>query len=861
MGRRLIMLSVALATAIPTTQALAETDAEAQPKRQTSNESREFPGVEWGTFRAFPELTFWSTRDDNIYAQRSGEVEDDVYTLSPSLLLQSDWQRHALSIEMGGDFDRYEDYSRENVDDYWLGLDGHYEITERTRLFGGLRHTRDHEDRYVAGTPGPDQQREPTRYDHEEAHLGLASELGGWRLRGGATFDRYDFDDATATSGTRIDNRDRRHDLVSLGMRAGYAINAEYEPFVQYATDQRRYAEPIDGTDFNRDSDGYRAAAGLRFTKPRQRMAGEVFLGTLRQRYDHAAFADVSKPYFGAQLAWRPDSVTDVDLYVDRSVEETTVSVDDRYAAGTLDTQYGFQVERKLTSQLSVIGHAAYIDSDYLSYSRQDKVIDASAGLRYYFAPTLFVGGDLRVIDRSSDDPDGEYRRSQISLSLGYTPGRSRNYRLPAALEQGWAYPMSPLPLTGIFDGLYTGTALGHGTLYSETSGSRGDGGSDVSPHGADGFGELLFAGYGRQFGRWYLGAEAEGEISQSEWSFAKSKDDARSSSLEKEDSFGLSLRGGYVVDNGTLLYLRAGRVETRFDSFYTVNNQPASAGHRDDRQSGTRLGLGADMPAGERLFLRMEYAYTDYDAYSVPYSDDDGSTAERFAPEEGQFRIGLGWRFAPSPSPLPLHPAVRGFYVGAHAGHGSVDSRLTGNHSESGAPQFSQPYAGDFAGMGGIYGFFAGYGHDFGRWYAGLEAEVDTADIDWEHTRNTSGGGGRDFSVEKKSDYGIALRLGYSLQSGTLLYGRAGPVRGRFNTTWEKGNNADANIDRSYKVDGMRYGLGAEIPLSAMSFVRLDYTRTYYDSYRFTTGHGNPDQMEFENRESLFRMGLGFRF
>jgi opacity protein-like surface antigen len=102
---------------------------------------------------------------------------------------------------------------------------------------------------------------------------------------------------------------------------------------------------------------------------------------------------------------------------------------------------------------------------------------------------------------------------------------------------------------------------------------------------------------------------------------------------------------------------------------------------------------------------------------------------------------------------------------------------------------------------------------------------------------------------------------VGYSLPNGTLLYGRAGPVRGRFNTTWAKGNDTDANIDRSYKVDGMRYGMGAEVPLSQNAFVRLDYTRTHYDSYGFKSGHSAPDEMDFENRESLFRMGLGFRF
>ncbi|MDX1724567.1 MAG: outer membrane beta-barrel protein [Pseudomonas sp.] len=864
MERGLTLAIIALVSASMQANAAPEPAPSTPPATKPAQmDTTEFPGLPWGSFQAFPELIFWTTRDDNIYAQRTGEVEDTVYTLSPSLLLKSDWQRHALNLDAGGDLDRYQDQSSEDVNDYWLGFDGTVELTEQTQLFGGMRHTRDHEDRYVPGTPGPDLQREPTQYDHNEGHLGVASEIGRVRLRGGATYDSYDFENDTTTTGNRINNDDRRHDLTSLGVRAGYVLSPNYEPFIQYATDRRSYDAPIDGTTFNRDSDGYRAALGMRFKQPQRRISGEVFAGSMRQRFDHSGFSDIHKPYFGALLAWRPNPVTRVTGFIDRSLEETTLALNDVYAAASLDTSYGFKIERELTSRLSVLARAAYIDSEYQSFDRQDKIIDAGAGLRYYVSPTVFVGGDLRVIDRASDDMDGEYRRSQLTFSLGYTPGRSRNYRLPLqTLASAGNDPLIALPLTDLFSGAYAGAAISHGQLDTQTSGTRGGDGSDTSPFGAPGFGEALFLGYGQQFQRWYLGIEAEAEQSQARWSFSKDKADARSTSLDKDDSYGLSLRGGYVVNNGSLLYLRAGRVRTRFDSYYTINQQAALASDQDDRQDGNRLGIGADVPAGERLFLRMEYAYTDYDAYHVAYTNDDGPTSERFATEEGQFRLGLGWRFGGAALlPIPLQPATQGFYAGAQIGHGGVDSRLEGRHSESGEPPFSQAFAGDFAGMGGVYGVFAGYGKSFGRWYAGLEAEVDTARIDWKHTRETSGAGGRDFSVEKKSDYGVALRLGYSLPNGTLLYGRAGPVRGRFNTTWAKGNNPDANIDRSYKVNGTRYGMGAEIPLSQNAFARLDYTRTYYDSYGFKSGHGAPDEMDFENRESLFRMGLGFRF
>jgi hypothetical protein len=596
---------------------------------------------------------------------------------------------------------------------------------------------------------------------------------------------------------------------------------------------------------------------------PQQRFVGEVFAGTLQQRFDYSTFSDIHKPYFGALASWRPTPTTRVTGYIDRSLEETTVSDDGVYAAASLDTTYGLEIERALTSRLSVLGHANYTDSEYQSYDRRDKIIDAGAGLRYYVSSTVYVGGDMRVIDRNSDDLDGEYSRSQVTFSVGYTPGRSKTYQLPAqALQRSTGdLLLAALPLDGLFAGPYAGAALSHGPLTSTTSGPREDGGSDVSQFGASGLGEALFLGYGWQLDRWYAGIEAEVEQSHAHWSLSKDKADARTTSLDKDDGYGLSLRGGYVVNNGSLLYLRVGRVRTRFDSYYTINDQAAATRAQDDRQDGSRLGVGADLPAGDRLFLRMEYAYTDYDAYDVDYVDGEGRATERFANEEGQFRLGVGWRFAAETSPVSLQPSVQGFYIGAHAGHGSLDSHLDGYHSEDGAPPLSQAYTGDFSGMGGIYGVFVGYGHSFDRWYVGLEAEVDTGRTEWSHSRETSGEGGRDFSVEKKSDYGLALRLGYSLPNGTLLYGRVGPVRARFNTTWAKGGNADANIDRSYDADGMRYGVGAEVPLTQQAFARLDYTRTDYDSYGFRTGHGNPDEMNFDNRESLFRMGLGFRF
>jgi len=815
----------------------------------TQTGSSEFPGILWEGFRLNPELALSATRDDNIYSRPTGEVEDNVSTLAAALDIRSDWTRHELNFSLGGDFGRYQDQSSEDVDNYWVGTDGAFQLNEQAELFGGLMHTRDHEDRSVPGTPGPLLQKEPTQYEQDAAHLGLATSMDRFLLRFGGTYDQFDYENATAINGATIDNKDRDYWIGSVGMRLGYQLSPVYEAFVQYADERRRYETRINNETYNRDSDGYRAAVGLRFTPLNKRLAGEVFAGNMHQTFDYAGFNDIDKPYFGGVVRWKPSAPVKVTGFVDRVMEETTVRNLTSVAAASVDTTYGVEVERELSSRLSVYARASNTQSEYQSFDQDDRTIDAGGGLRYYVSPTVFLGGDLRVIDRDSNVNEQEYRRSQVTFSIGFTPGRDSNYRSVADSAGSSLFALGGMPAAGLFSGPYVGGAIGYGLLNLTTSGEKGDEGSDYSPLGDADTGEVLFAGYGQQWDRWYLGAEIEATDSQVDVSFSKQKDTARTISTEQNSGYGLSLRGGYIVDNGSLLYLRAGAVRSEFDTYYTINNEPDGAFKKSTDQDGFRYGVGADIPASERLFVRMEYDYTRYDDKTGTYSLDGAPTSVKLEPRESQFRVGLGWLLGDKAQSAPTRPEVSGFYAGIHAGHGSVDSNLKGRHSQSGEPLFSQAYNGQFAGMGGVFGAFAGYGMSYNRWYAGLEAEVDTNSINWQHKRDTAQpGGGRDFSADKKSDYGVALRLGYSLPNGTLLYGRGGPVKGRFNTTWSKGENILANIDRSYEVDGTRYGIGAEIPLSENTFARLDYTRTDYDSYQFTTSHGAPDQMKFEN-------------
>jgi opacity protein-like surface antigen len=412
-------------------------------------------------------------------------------------------------------------------------------------------------------------------------------------------------------------------------------------------------------------------------------------------------------------------------------------------------------------------------------------------------------------------------------------------------------------------DGVYAGAQAGHDSLNLHTRGGR-DQGIDEGEFSDTGTNGGLFAGYGLSRKRWYAGLEGDYEDSTADSHHSKAKSSSRTMTVSKGDSYGVALRGGYRLATGPLLYLRVGAQRTEFDSHYTVNATPDAGDDDQATQTGLRLGVGADIPAGDALFVRLDYSHTRYDDFQADIVDALGQAqTERIRPREDLFRVGLGWQWGRK-SERRAHWTIdyNGLYAGAHIGQGALQSDASGLHNDGnttpadpGPFRFVGDFGDDSAATGGV---FFGYGYTRSRFYLGLEGELEDSNADWSHTREP---GGRDFSVEKMETWGASLRGGYVLENGALLYVRAGTVRTRFNTTWVKGNNVQFAVDRDDRKSGNRLGVGAELPLSRDAFVRLDYTYTNYAGYDFVTGQAAADSMEFDNTESLFRLGAGVRF
>jgi len=783
-----------------------------------------------GPFAVDPSITISELFDDNIFSTRNNEVSDLITIISPSLGLTAKGSDYALSFDAGADIARYAERGAEDYEDYWFGTDGRFDLMSNLTVFGGLRYSFEHEGRE---SPDDVNGEEPTTYSDLQSYFGTSARFDDVTLRLGGTVERLDFDDVAA-GGFTINNDDRDRTLYELGGRVGYVVAPGIEPFAQGNADFRRYSSTRDDLGFDRDSEGFAVAGGIKLSLIRS-LKAEAFVGGLHQDYQDGRLPAITAPDFGARLHARLSPRTEASAYLDRSVEETTLAG----ASAYLSTTAGGSIEHALLPGLTAEADFSYSQNDYEGVNRVDNVIFAGLGLTYFFLPNVFLGTEYQFLQRDSNISGEDYDENRLFIRLGaqLSPGYSEQTRDSAV--GAWTASRGE----GLLDGLYFGAQAGWGEVYTALDGPRGAGGNltaDFGDHGPTGG---FFAGYGLEFNGWHLGLEGEAEKSGTKWEHARVPA-GRVFSVEKQETYGGALRIAAELPSGNMIYGRGGVVLTGFDTDYVTGGGLNASD--DNTVAGLRFGGGVEVPIYEGLFWRLDYSFTSYEDYDISF----GNGVDNFSNSESLIRAGLGYRFGAHDSAAeegePVAHDFTGFYAGAQAGYGGIS---TGNEGPRQGNSRLTAYRG---GHGGTGGGFGGYGLALGGLYLGAEAEAEAGFANWDIERDPTG---RVYSVDKKWSYGGSARLGYMLAEKALLYGRAGAVNTRFNTAYNLGQN---RVDQDDDLLGWRVGGGVEVAASEDLFVRFDYTYTGYDDYNVDYISGVDS---FDHSESLFRVGLGYRF
>ena len=396
---------------------LAATDPHANPvmptweagQLATSQGKSVTRGYRVGSFTLYPDIKTGLFYDDNIYATRADNKSDWVGTVSPRLILQSNWSRNELVAEAQTDATGYKKYTKENTVDWHTSLEGRIDATKTTQFLLGALALREHEDR---ASPDAVNGFTPTPYTQLNAYAGAVHHIGSYTLRFGSDYKHLTFGNVDSAHG-EIDNQDRNRDRIEVGGFVRYDGNTAFRPYVESYGVFHNYLRQYDEFDYQRSSQGVKAGVGAlwRITDD---LTGDVFVGAIVQNYDDPRFGTYATPAADAYLRWQPTRDTATVLFFDRSLQETTLPGSPGYDYNIL----GGRLEHALTEKLTGILRAAVARSTFVQNGRIDDEGDFSAGLRYALTRDLTVGCDYRYQLRNSTESTIDYGRNQFFVRL-----------------------------------------------------------------------------------------------------------------------------------------------------------------------------------------------------------------------------------------------------------------------------------------------------------------------------------------------------------------------------------------------------------------------------------------------------------
>lgn len=367
-------------------------------------------GVRMGSFIMTPELTLQGRYSDNYLELTSNEADSFIYTVAPRLSFRSDWNRHALEVTFGGQADFVEANSNDNAYAYGVDAAGVIDITRAAalKLSGGYQ--RAEEERSADDAPGLAS--ETTEYDTVSAGIEGRYKAGMVRLSPFADYTLSDYDDVDLVGGglSNADDRDRQR--FGYGLEVGYEFMRGYEAFVRGEGNAIRYDDARDDNGFERDSNGYRATAGVNFALTRL-IEGRLGVGYGVQDYDDPRFGSQEDVALDIGLDWSVTPLTMVNLEGFQRFNETTTIG----SAGTSERGGKLSVSHSLRENITLTAFGGYSNEQFEGVVREDNRVETGVGVDIQLVRHLTLGAGYRFTYEDQKSI-GDLTENEVFLGL-----------------------------------------------------------------------------------------------------------------------------------------------------------------------------------------------------------------------------------------------------------------------------------------------------------------------------------------------------------------------------------------------------------------------------------------------------------
>lgn len=373
-------------------------------------------GARVGSFVVLPRVRLNGELNDNIFSTDTNERGDFISTVSPNLVVQSDWANHMLRFQGGADIGRFVDNDAEDFEDYEFNGNGRVDVTRRTRLRAGAGYRMEHEDR---SSPDDVNGVEPTIFGVLSGNIEGSQTFNRVTVALGGAFDQFDFDDVGTAGGATINNDDRDRNIVEGSVQVSYEVAPQYDAFLRGVYNVRDYDAAVDDNGINRDSDGYEVVAGVSLDFGGITF-GDFFAGYQSQNFDDPLLNTASGPVVGADITWNVTPLTTVVGSISRVVRESTTrdAMTGTFASGRFFTTAGVSADHELMRNVLLGADVSVSQDDFEGISRKDEIYRAGVNARYLINRYANIGGVYRFRMRSSDVGSAEFTENVFLLRL-----------------------------------------------------------------------------------------------------------------------------------------------------------------------------------------------------------------------------------------------------------------------------------------------------------------------------------------------------------------------------------------------------------------------------------------------------------
>jgi hypothetical protein len=387
--------------------------------RNTSVLERERPeyearGIREGSFLIFPRIVIGGGYSDNVYGLTTNEQDDAFLAVDPSVSVESQWGRHALTFQGGGRFRRFAEETPKNETGFNAAANGRLDIDRATTFNAGASIQKLYEQRASGSFPVDALASVPF---YRTSGFGRLTRQGG-PIRGilGIDYDRLSFKNVRAIGGGTLVQRDRNRDVIRATGRADYALTPDISAFGQLSYATVEYERPLANGLANRDGKEGRVSAGVSFDLTAL-IRGEVGVGYIRRAFDSGLYPDIGGVAAEARVEYFVTPLTTLSAVGRRYIEDSNILGSGGFYANVISAG----VDHELLRNLLLNGRVEYESDDFQGIVRKDGIFSVSGGARYFMNRNVGVGIDAGYIDRRSNDNRFGIEYKEFHGSLSFT--------------------------------------------------------------------------------------------------------------------------------------------------------------------------------------------------------------------------------------------------------------------------------------------------------------------------------------------------------------------------------------------------------------------------------------------------------